>query len=32
VLASISANMYRRDGKRFYFVRALVWEGLLSFP
>ncbi|MDS0221421.1 hypothetical protein NDI54_08675 [Haloarcula sp. S1AR25-5A] len=31
-LGTISANRYRADGKRFYFTRAVVVEGLLSFP
>lgn len=32
VLASVSANRYQQDGKRFYFVRAVVVEGLFSLP
>jgi hypothetical protein len=31
-LGTISANRHRADGKPFYFTRAVVVEGLLSFP
>jgi len=31
-LGTISANRHRSGGKPFYFVRAVVVEGLLSVP
>jgi len=31
-LGTISANRHRANGKPFYFVRAVVVEGLLSVP